>query len=323
MRILLFGHIGRGNLGDDLMAQSILRLLKDRGYSDIRILGNQTLDEQFEYWDESVRNYLVNIVWADVVILNGGNYLHDKSNNIRFLFSPFIKIGGVALLSFMFRRKFIMTGQGFGPFRTKLAEATTRLLTKAAYFVSVRDAYSYELLLGRERLSFVQDSVFLLQEGSSESRQKAVLGLNLVPWGKVYCNDVTVDVELARNICSVLNGIEDRFDEIVFYSFNEKESESDACMYDLVRNYYDCDIPLRLVQYNDIVSFRDEFKKASVFVGMRFHGHVLALLEKIPILSIPYHSKCEHIMSEFGIKGQSVARGHARIKWIYRLHWRI
>lgn len=306
MKVLLFGHIGRGNIGDDLMAQSILHLLEERGYKKIRILSNKGINDKYRYFKEGVMNYFKNILWADVIILNGGNYLHDKSNNLRFLFSPFIKIGGVAILSLLLRRKFIMTGQGFGPFRSKLAEYGTRLIARSAHYISVRDEFSYELLKGRSSLYYVQDSVFMLRQNVVKAHDKRILGINLIQWGKVYRNDTLLDTELAGKVARILKQIENKFDEILFFSFNEKSSESDEVMYKLLKSCYKCQIPMSLVNYTDIEGFRSEFRKISVFFGMRFHGHVLALLERIPVISIPYHSKCEHIMKEFGIEEQSV-----------------
>lgn len=308
IRCFIFGHIGKGNIGDDLMAKSLVSMLQNKGIYDIKILSPSLLSlKNVEYYKETIFSILQAIWNSDVLILNGGNYFHDKTKNPRFLFSPFIKLGGIFLLGYLLKKKSIMVGQGFGPFKSNWAGNWTKKIVNLTSYVGVRDHYSFEFLKNNKNVCFAHDSVFAIPAfGKKEQKKSTRVGINLVQFGKIYMNNPEIDIEIVKKFNVLLESLPKNYTEIVFFSFNEKIVEKDSEMYKLLKSTYKGNNNLSLVTYQELNSFCTEFSTISLFIGMRFHAHVLSILEKIPLISIPYHDKCLHLIEDFKIEKQKI-----------------
>ena len=100
----------------------------------------------------------------------------------------------------------------------------TKRIVRWTSYVGVRDEYSVEFLRDYENVNLVRDSVFALPPfGKGGSKKVERVGINLVQYGKIYMNDPEIDLRISRNFSLLLEAIPERFSEIVFFSFNEKE----------------------------------------------------------------------------------------------------
>lgn len=325
MKALLIGHIGKGNFGDDFMTIALLRYLSNK-YNNLELicLSSESIINlnKVKYKKESLNNIIKYIFLSDTVIVNGGNYLHDYSSNIRFKFSPFIKFGIVSIFTAIFKKKLIFTGQGFGPFSSNLAKMAFRLIFRNVDYISVRDKESLRLFKKimpknyHYKCKLTMDSTYFFYKNpgifkSNKENTKPVIGVNLLPFYEKYFNDKKRDLAIIKELFDLIMTLikTNKFsNNIIFCVFNRKKSESEKSLFkkleSMIREHEIVNV--EYLVYEDVESFIDRFSKIDFFIGMRLHGIILSQILGIQQINIAYHPKCINIAETIGISHRRI-----------------
>jgi polysaccharide pyruvyl transferase WcaK-like protein len=159
-KVLIFGAYGEGNIGDDLLLDTIVSWLNEKGVSeDIYIAADhpdylRQLYPKYNVISKICARYFE----ADLIILGGGTQFFSfngggakKSNKLKTIFSVFRKEPKVMiqLLKRLVNRKSdqrkIALGLGLGPFEEKGSENVVRSQLSNFDKVYCRDIFSFEL----------------------------------------------------------------------------------------------------------------------------------------------------------------------------------
>lgn len=308
-KALIIGHIGKGNFGDDFMAVSLLNFLIQK-YPDSKFVcfsNKKILDNnKVIFKKENILNFICEIITCKTIIVNGGNFLHDYNLNFRFRFSPFLKFSLISLFSFVFRKKLIYSGQGFGPFKSSWSKQWFNLLMKFPSFISVRDGKSLEIFKRynpkNSKIFLTSDSTFMAHPLKCEPRRNKDLnlGINLLPFFELYKNSRIKDNYFLASIKKIINKLieeENINPKIYLVVFSVKNNEKELSFLKKLKN--NLNTQAELIIYDCVDKFITEFNdKIDFFIGMRLHGIILSRLLCKPQFNLSYHNKCQNIIKK-------------------------
>jgi len=186
-RVVLFGHYGGNNTGDEAMLEAILRELPIERVK-CRVLGktSQTLErwKAICFRECSVFELLRSVFWCDVFCIGGGTHFHDDYTDSRYRrhFLYMARIMCLGALARLLGKKFFMIGAGIGPFQRSSAKLVTRMTLACANEVVVRDSTSFreaEECLPNCRSVLGFDLVGLLPISENISKNKNRIAISL------------------------------------------------------------------------------------------------------------------------------------------------
>ena len=319
MKILLIGHIGKGNFGDDFMTKALIEYIFELNIKNqINCLSKTKILEHknIKYSRENIKNIFMNIKSSDIVLVNGGNFFHDINKNIRFRFSPFIKFFVISLISRLQNKKVIYSGQGFGPLKTKWSKYFFKIIFSMSEYVSVRDEYSYKLfkkimnVKHHDKIHLTADSTFYNHPINNiikkENKDPLSLGINILPYFEMYRNNKKNDIKLMKSLDSYLCDLVEKNiikNKIFFFAFNKKKSESEINSFKYLKK--NSLLEFELIVFNSVEQFTNDFnKKIDFFIGMRLHGIILASILNKPQMNISYHPKCNKLGTYIGLNSK-------------------
>ncbi|MBR1487252.1 MAG: polysaccharide pyruvyl transferase family protein, partial [Synergistaceae bacterium] len=141
---LLLGYYGFGNLGDELLLNSCVKILNSRGISNENIiaLSNNPEETQKNFQIKSVNRWKISeIVKAmrksENLILGGGGLFQDSTS-----VKSCVYYWGIVRLAKFFGLKISAIGQSIGPLNTRTAKFLTGNALKLFESVQVRDENS-------------------------------------------------------------------------------------------------------------------------------------------------------------------------------------
>ncbi len=165
-----------------------------------------------------------------------------------------------------------------------------------AQLVTVRGRRSQSLLASRGITSKVLgDPVFFIH-GLDSKKYRPVRGRVGLNWGMPgisYFRDkagfLDVGISLIRRLFDV-------FKEVLFFAVCEADVKFyQALPLDLRRR-------MQLLYCVDVETFSSKVVGCEVFVGLKLHSVLLALISGVPSLMVSYQPKCEEVMEELDLK---------------------
>ncbi len=289
--VALLGYYGFGNLGDDLLLESFLGLLREAGLPEDRVIvfSSKPAEARSRRCAQSADRWSPASLWATLrrskTLLYGGGGLFQDTTSIRSVVyyasvAHMARMAGCAPWSF---------GQSFGPFRTKTGEVLSRSAVRRMSVRGVRDRQSLEILK-TWGLSGVltPDAVFsLASEEAGGGKRDGVLLVNLRPWP----DDLTLRAATEARRLSEEAGIPlvgvamSAGDEVLLRSL--RDSGTLPC----------ADI-LRPVGMQDA---RRLWSNAVASFGMRLHFCILSALFGVSCVAVPYDPKVAGFARSMGM----------------------
>ena len=277
-RVLLCGYYGFGNLGDELLAQSLVALLVKTGLDrrEIALLSADPAGSRaalgvasFDRW--SPGDVITALSRSRTLLLGGGGLFQDSTS----LRSPLFYGAVVALARLMGCRPWSF-GQSVGPLRSALGRMVARGALAACPLVFVRDEPSRALLESWGISAFLSpDPVLALEPQRLSSRGEALL-VNLRPWGDLPVRAAEAVTAFAEERGLSLVGV-------------AMASEDEALMDRLCREGR---LPLtELLHLKNLFDVGPAWARGGSAVGMRLHFNVLSLVEGVSSVAIPYDPK--------------------------------
>ena len=289
--VLILGYYGFGNLGDQLLLEAIIDLLKHEGVelSRVAVLSarNQegALHDEVHYinrWD--IKDVCNALKKSKTLLLGGGGLFQDTSSVKSCLY-----YWGVVRLGKIFGCKVWAVGQSVGPFRTKIALFLTKNALQLCDWISVRDNHSLtSLKRWGIRSVLTPDIVFSLPLRALSPISKGTILFNIRPWKK---DDTVGIVRLIMRYATHhnlnLRGIAFSKEDLTCYQDLQKAGELPEGSVTLVESTED---------------FEKAIVGASGAIGMRLHFVVLSILSRLPVYAISYDPKVAAVAEQWNTR---------------------
>jgi len=304
LRILVFGHLGQGNIGDELMLRPIVTALEQRfPEARLTVAAGRLYDSDFCTAKQIRRiprafgHLLAAFARHDMLVIAGGTHLHTRSSTSRYTQGVFRHLVIYMLARFAGLRVWLV-GVGIGPFETRIGRLFGRWAVGAADFVSVRDQDSLAWLrqfgIPEDRFRRCLDPVCYL---SLPPRLCTVahLGISVMSYFRLYSKAGKGDEILVRRFHDVMQEWfrafpNSRISLVAFYSGNDPAS--DVVFAQRIKAMWAEDPRVLVIDPRGSVDCCIEcFRHFTHCVAMRYHSQVLAALYGIPQIVIAYHSK--------------------------------
>lgn len=287
--VVLCGYYGFHNLGDDLLAESILMLLERCGIKKERvgILSAMPAESEKMLSITAANRWRIIEVYqllkrSQTLLLGGGGLFQDTTSVRSCLY-----YWGIVLLARCCGCSVWTVGQSVGPFRS----AFSRLLAKSAFrhccWVGVRDERSQIMLKNWGIHSHLSPDLVMAFTPPSYTEGDESILLNLRPWKKIFLEEV---IHAAKVLSS---DFEIKIRCVAF-------AEEDFSLFKSLQAEH------RLPE-GDIFLVRtlEDFTKAacgaSAAIGMRLHFSVLCVLVGIPVIAAAYDPKVHSFAEEWGL----------------------
>ncbi|SIR34386.1 polysaccharide pyruvyl transferase CsaB [Halanaerobium kushneri] len=292
-KIVISGYYGFNNLGDEAVLAGITSLLKAKNEElKITVLSAEPAKTSERYKLNAVsRNSIIQILAvlaeADLFISGGGSLLQDVTGNFSV---PYYL--GLCWLARIQGVKTVYYAQGAGPLDKKWSQYLTALTLNRFELLGVRDQTSKKLLreIGvKNEIELTVDPVFALFDPINNLRQQIKgqieVGISVRPWSVDYIS------ELADALNQFARGKRVKFNIFPMHQGSDekislqlkKKLEAETEIKEL------SPIPEKALK---------SFSQLDLFVGVRLHSLIFALLNQIPVLALSYDPKIEGLMTQ-------------------------
>lgn len=292
-KIVISGYYGFNNLGDEAVLAGIISLLKNKN-EEIKItVLSASPQKTAELYDvqavsrTSLIQILAVLAEADLFISGGGSLLQDVTGSFSV---PYYL--GLAWLAKMQGTKTVYYAQGAGPLNKKWSRKLTALTLNRFELLGVRDQGSKNLLKNtgvKKEIELTVDPVFALYDPLNNMRQQIKgqieVGISVRPWSVEYLAELAAGLnQFARdkNIKFILFPMHQGSDDEISRRLKERlEAEAEIHKLPL--------LPAAALK---------SFSQLDLFVGVRLHSLIFALLNQIPLLALSYDPKIEGLLEE-------------------------
>lgn len=290
--VALLGYYGFGNLGDDLLLEAFLGLLRDAGVPEDRVIvfSSNPAETRSMCSVQSADRWSPASLWATLrcsrTLLYGGGGLFQDATSIRSAgyyasVAHMARMAGCAPWSF---------GQSFGPFRTETGEALSRSAVRRMSVRGVRDPRSLEILKSWGLSGILTpDAVFALaSEEAGGDKRDGVLLVNLRPWP----GDLTIRAAAEARRLSEETGI-----PLVGVAMSAGDEA-------LLRSLGDGGT-LPFAEIRRPAGMQDArrlWSNAAGSFGMRLHFCILSALFGVSCVAVPYDPKVAGFARSMGMR---------------------
>ncbi|MFA9392681.1 MAG: polysaccharide pyruvyl transferase family protein [Prolixibacteraceae bacterium] len=310
-RILLIGHFGRNNIGDQLMLDSQISLLAGH---NIIVASNEQINN-IKTIRDSIIPIFISMRKVDYICFGGGTFIHDHHQNIKFKYSGHLKILIYFLLSKILKKKFNLVGNGFYPIKKSITKIVLKFIINNSNYCSVRDKSSFNELckikgLDKDKIQLTSDSALIkLHESiliSKLEKTNYIIGINILPYYNIYENKPNLDnIFIDRlsifieELCKKISYLNPIIQPIIF---NNKKTENETELISKFNNQLSSSITISdTVFLNNTEDVINTFPKFSLYIGMRYHGILFSRVFNVKQIIISYHPKCSVLGNELNV----------------------
>lgn len=305
-KILVNGHIGSRNLGDEIMLYGLLKKIGDCEVTiiteNIEFLDTEEALSNCRIIRRSFYSLIRELLRTDHLIMCGGSNFSDLVNPRKYQFIMLYWLFQFSLAKF-FNAKTSALGIEMGPITHKLSFRILKLMGFVLDEIAVRDPDSFDLAkdLGlnvKSTLSLSEDLAYeYLQSFDVCTEEINKYGLiSLLDYNLLYKREVSIN-SLIADLRAFTVGIE----HIIFLAI-DGENDLDINL-QLAK---ELSIPFEIVEYNGknleyCVSILANSSKSYI---MRYHGILISHYFNVNLTGIIYHKKVERFFSYKGIESK-------------------
>ena len=292
-KIVISGYYGFNNLGDEAVLAGITSLLKNKKENLKLTVLSASPQKTAQLYNvnavsrTSLIQLLAVLAEADLFISGGGSLLQDVTGSFSV---PYYL--GLAWLAKLQGTKTVYYAQGVGPLNKWWSQKLTAITLNRFELLGVRDRGSKNLLkeIGvKKEIELTADPVFALYDSLKNNRQqikgKVEVGISVRPWSVDYLP------ELAAALNQFARG-----KNIKFILFPMHQGSDDQISREL-KEKLEAEAEVRQLSVNPEAAL-SQFSQLDLFVGVRLHSLIFALLNQIPLLALSYDPKIEGLLSE-------------------------
>ncbi len=310
--ITLIGYYGAGNLGDELLLESSINIIRSIDanaqiniFSQSPKLTSETYSAYKCFNKFNILDIYSALISSRVLVFGGGSIFQDSSS-----FKSLIYYCAIALSFKCFGKKTILLGQGIGPLKNSISRLICQIVYKVADFVNVRDQESFEMAkswgLDEKRLSKGIDLVWYI-----DNLQKSNINLDTKSNAEsnTLLNTILISLRDTKNF---------QEKELLLFAkhLHKHHSESEFILFAFQKD--DLKILIKLTEYlnkynvknsiSEIYTLQDWtnngeklFLNSHMIYSMRFHGVMLAAKLNIPCIGLAYDPKVSSLCKEINL----------------------
>ena len=277
----ILGYYGFGNLGDELLLQSCIDILRRCGVSleQIIVLSNNPDETSEIFHVDAINRWKVSEVInafrnSDSLVLGGGGLFQDSTS-----VQSCVWYWGIVRLAKISGCKIIALGQSFGPLKSELSLMLTRNALNLCSAVHVRDEPSYKIAVTSKcrNVTLGSDIVMTLKPETHSHRNEYMI-VNLRPCSMVY-NSIRIISPHIMNANVKAAALSDEDIEPLSAIVSQKDIVR-------VKNFHDA---------------QELWQGASSAIGMRLHFGVLSRIFRVPLALMPYDVKVNEFARQSGV----------------------
>ena len=281
-KVLIIGYYGAGNLGDEVLLDATINLLKKTYDSpEITVLTSNVEDTTKNRKVEAVyRGDYIHIIKtiknSHLVIGGGGSMLQNVTSNESLIYYL-----GILRLAKLLGKKVALLGNGIGPLNTSFYQSLTKNVLKKLDAIVLRDKDSYNLLknFGLTNIYLGNDLVYSLDKIESHYKIERKVLINLRKWdyGPDFLQVIVNFVEylLEANYKVSLISFQAGNDDLILKDIYNR-IKSDELYYFESHDYG------RIIQ---------EIGSGEIFIGMRLHGLIFSSVSSTSFIALSYDPK--------------------------------
>ena len=329
-KIFVVGYNGFGNIGDDAivvtLAKSLDKCLRSGTTVYIYVWGEYITNNFNDFRNikvipvHSPLAVLINFLKARIVLICGGDHLHDFGSRLKRLkvLAFFLVLGILARLSF---KKLTLINNGIRA-RTHWGAGLIRAFLKLVTSASFRDTPSYLLAkkLGLRHAILGFDTAVLLDEFFGlktkadcdiDGNNLTKIGISITPVYRNFFSKPALDDALAEGVALGINQVLREFKNtrICLLCFNNNPHTGDMVIIKNVLRKLSSDIidKVEVLEYKGVLAdFLSAFSDLDVVVGCKYHSLLFSYIFDKPLVVINYHPKNMAFAYEVGLKPTSV-----------------
>ncbi len=322
-RVLIVGHFGFGNVGDDAILCSMVAHLREyRPSLQITVATGtpettaSTLGVETILWSDA-RAVFETVAEADLVIIGGGGIFHDymglsldgflTDNHWGVSF-----FAGPAVMAMLCQKPVMLYAVGVGPLFSDHARQLTRIACDCAAAITVRDNASKRILesigVDGDRIQVTADPAFGLPQtqeqtlaSSDPTASHPRIAVALRPW-RIGTDQSFWEREVAAGMDHF---VRHHGGSLIFVPFElpNTGAEDDLAVARRVQSH---------MKESAEVSFVEELQspqhamailaECDLVVGMRLHSLILGMLAQVPVVALSYDTKVDQVMELAGMQ---------------------
>jgi polysaccharide pyruvyl transferase WcaK-like protein len=289
---------------------------------ELRIVAPQSIEGLTTYPQQPIDMFRAGME-VDWIWMGGGSSIHDEKSNPKFKHRGLIHAVFIFLVATVTRCRLAYIGMGLGPLRHPWKRRIVGALFRRANYVSLRDSASMEewRRCAPAHEHFPQrtfDSCVALASPSlststppCEANQQRttppeVIGLNLLPYFRIYEDDPTGDERLLDLLVESLQKALAPSTRVRIFTFNKKETESEEAFIEYARQELSRSVETEVVSYSSPRHTIEEIGQCDAMIAMRYHGSMMAYLAGVPQIVLGYHEKCTSLARDIGCSPGSI-----------------
>lgn len=263
-KILLIGYYGYGNLGDELMRESIKEFLNKENFKILELLPKKLANSGSSFSRFNLFSVFKALMTSNIVIYGGGGIFQDKTS-----FKSFLYYYLVFKFALFFGKPVIFFGNSFGPFNWILSRYLFKDILKSKnLYIFARDEVSYNYAKRyNPRTYLVTDPAIrkLTKIKPIDTKDKKAV---IIP--RKFKNYIPVLLSLSN----------EGFSEVVFVPFSPEDIQ-------LAKKLSNFSVRGIKVSYcNQIEMAIDHIQQSKIVISERFHGSLISAYFGIPFISI-------------------------------------
>jgi polysaccharide pyruvyl transferase CsaB len=293
-RVVVSGYYGFGNVGDEVVLDSLIEWLRDTGHCrEIAVLSSDPRQTArrlgvLSFDSRSPVEVMRALLRCEVLVSGGGTLIQDRTSVRSALYYLTILAAGLAL-----RRQVAVVGQGLGPIRTRTVRTLTRLLLSRVDLIALRDFGSASLLkeigVPVSDVRIGADLAFLSTAVRDERVESIAAERGPVALVVASHRDRRFDREWASSLAIRMSEAVQGRRDVEVLAFQPADAASQA---------YDSAWHPKVVQ----PSAADQLMRGfSVVVSARLHGLILAVRAGIPGIALAVDPKIRYFAEEAGL----------------------
>ncbi|MCZ6671038.1 MAG: polysaccharide pyruvyl transferase family protein [Acidobacteria bacterium] len=325
-RVLIIGHYGGHNTGDEAMLGGLLRALPAEWKGNLVIArkggGNGVASEGRELNYVPCRFFPLarQVFRCEGVVLGGGTHFHDDYAQARYLrhFLYMARIVAVSWLGHLLGRQVLWLGIGFGPLRRRSARYLTVLGLQSCDWITVRDEASFREIahwVRPGRLARTFDLAALLPVGyppwPSPAERPFRLGISVTSAARSRSAGREVDRRFHETALKALGQVYREFPRLqirIFVLRGGKREDDGNLSFSYWNHLREIDprrVELRKYDPDPARTLR-AVAGCSHFLATRFHAGLMAYLAGCRMLLVAYHRKVQDQGRELGLPERAV-----------------
>ena len=335
MKAMLVTYVNSTNIGDQLIANSFEKLLKEKmevvkyDYSLKNIGPNYDIDKsrvkkQVSSFNKFYKKYLRerflidsvhrvvnsqkvkrNPDWekykseleeCDILIIGGGNAIFDTTPQSR---SAYFFNLHIELAKELGKKVFVIS-VGIGPFITeKQIEHTRKTLQKCEY-VTFRDEKSLSYMMGdnfqSEKMKLSIDPVFVLEHKFESTNQNNKIGICIIDY-RLTRATVEEYLKYKNDLIKLIIEISNTT-ELAIELFSTEIVDYQT-VYEIYKEFEDND-KVRVKEIYDFDDLIELYSNLDLVIGTRMHSMIISASQYVPIIGLSWQQKVDQMFSVLG-----------------------